>query len=235
MSEPGVTSRDVDASRADVASSAVDVALLATTLGDRLHRAGVATTPERSGRFAEILTLVRPVAIDELYWAARLAFVVDRSSVDMFDRVFAEVFRGTLDVADVNRNPNVPSTARVLSGEEHPRANASAAAGTADSARPPAPTHLGDENDGEDDGPTRDAVLAAASPDRSLGAKPFGTCTAAELAELGRLIARLPLVSPMRSSRRTRRHPHGADIHWRATLRGARRTGGDAVHVFCIH
>ena len=31
----------------------VDVALVAATFGDVLHRAGIATTPERSARFAE--------------------------------------------------------------------------------------------------------------------------------------------------------------------------------------
>ena len=85
--------------------TAIDLASVATVFGDRLHRAGLATTPERSGRFAEIIDLTAPARLDELYWAARLAFVIDKGAVAMFDRVFAEVFRGTVDVADVSRNP----------------------------------------------------------------------------------------------------------------------------------
>jgi uncharacterized protein with von Willebrand factor type A (vWA) domain len=207
----------------------VDLALVASAFGDRLHRAGVPTTPERSGRFAEILSIVRPARIEELYWAARLAFVIDRSSLDLFDRVFSEVFRGTVDVDDVTRNPNVPASAPAQPGAQQRRDEAVPAGGSSTESRPPAPMVPGDEDPGDEDGPSRDAVLAAASADHSLAAKPFGACTIDELAELGRLIARLPLVAPVRSSRRTRRHRHGADIHWRATLRDARRTGGDPV------
>ena len=210
----------------------VDLATLACTFGDRLHLAGVATTPERSGRFAEILALVQPVRVDELYWGARLAFVIDRPSLELFDRVFAEVFRGTVDVDDIERNPNVPHDAPPSTALGAPRpCDDSAASGSSRDDRPPAPRAPNDTGPDEDDrdDPERDAVLAAAAAREALAAKPFGDCTPEELAELGRLIARLPLVAPRRESRRTRRHRHGADFHWRATMRGARRTGGDPV------
>lgn len=211
----------------------IDVATVATVFGDRLHRAGLATTPERSGRFAEVLALVCPANGDELYWAARVAFVIDRSSLDLFDRVFAEVFRGMVDAADVTRNPNVPNTSATATAgrDQSPRSSASAGSASADDVRP-AP--MAPNDSGDDDATVeseREALLAAAATTESLAAKPFGLCTPEELATLGSLIARLPLAPPRRASRRSRRHRRGADVHWRSTLRAARRTGGDPVHL----
>ncbi len=209
-----------------------DVATMAATFGDRLHRAGVATTPERSGRFVEILDIVRPALVEELYWGARLAFVIDRTSLEAFDLVFSEVFRGRVDVVDADRNPNRGDEAPAQSRRGDPAPTGPSDGGPSRGEdRPPAPVRPGDSSNAADAGDSDDgdAILAAAATAEALAAKPFGSCTADELAELAQLIARLSLVAPQRASRRTRRHRHGADIHWRATLRRARQTGGDPV------
>jgi uncharacterized protein with von Willebrand factor type A (vWA) domain len=69
---------------------------------------------------------------------------------------------------------------------------------------------------------------ALASPIELLREKSFARCSEAELAELGRMMRRLPLVVPERSSRRRDPARRGSpDL--RRTLRDAFRTGGDPV------
>jgi uncharacterized protein len=69
---------------------------------------------------------------------------------------------------------------------------------------------------------------ALASPEELLREKSFARCSDAELATLGQLMRRLPLVIPERRSRRRIPARRGApDL--RRTLRHAFRTGGDPV------
>ncbi len=209
----------------------VDVALVAATFGDVLHRAGVATTPERSGRFAEIAALVAPATTTELYWAARIAFVIDRRDIEVFDRVFAEVFRGMVDVVDAMRNPNVDGPLLTSSGQTAPPAPAAPPTGNADARRDDGISVPGadgaDRDDERDDG--GEQLVAAAADRERLSSTPFAACTPDELARLGRLIAELEVVPPQRPGRRSRRHRHDGPMHWRSTLRRARRSGGDPV------
>ena len=216
----------------------VDVALVAATFGYVLHRAGIATTPERSARFAQIVALVAPATTTELYWTARIAFVIDRRDIEVFDQVFAEVFRGMVDVVDAMRNPNVDSPSVTSSGETAPPAPTAPPAGNAEARRedgfsvPAADgTDRDDEHDDDGDGDDDDGeqLVAAAADRERLSSTPFAACTPDELARLGRLIAELEVVPPQRPGRRSRRHRHDGPMHWRSTLRRARRSGGDPV------
>jgi uncharacterized protein len=73
-----------------------------------------------------------------------------------------------------------------------------------------------------------DVETALASPVELLREKSFARCSDAELAALGQLMRRLPLVVPERRSRRRIPARRGApDL--RRTLRHAFRTGGDPV------
>lgn len=219
-----------------LADSRVDVALLAGTFGDLLHRVGVATTPERSGRFADIIGLVAPATTAELYWGARLAFVIDRRDVEMFDSVFAQVFRGLVDIADVVRNTDAPGTNSVTGGEAPAPAMAPPAM-EGDGRTKPGISSPGSSTDDDhldddhvDDHVDDDHLLAAAAAREVMSTISFGACTPEELQHLGRLIARLTVVPPTRPGRRTSRHRHRGDVDWRSTLRRARRTGGDPTH-----
>lgn len=209
-------------------ASRVDLALVAATFGDRLHAAGLPTTPERCGRFAQMLDLVGPLTPQQLYWTARLAFVQDVANLDAFEAVFSEVFRGRVD-HEVVRNPNAPERDRSpqTRGDNKGEHNGASAPGEGQS--PPAMTTLPDgENQSEEEG-ENEAVVAMAAPHDALTHKPFGYCTPDELEQLGLLITQLPLVPPLRTGRRTRPHRHRGDLHLRATLRNAHRTGGDPV------
>ena len=199
---------------------------MTSTFGKRLHDAGVPVTPERSGWFARTLTLASPTRTNELYWLARATLVTNRDHVSSFDAVFAEVFRGIVDVTP-RGDPNAPMPP--LLGKAPgggPRSSGQAHDG-AGSSMPRAP---GSADGGDDvDGSEHESVLAALSAQERLGTKDFGVCTPDELAALRSLIAALVPVPPRRPSRRRVRHRRGDRIDLRSTLRRAQRTGGDPV------
>ncbi|HEY2997094.1 MAG TPA: VWA domain-containing protein [Acidimicrobiales bacterium] len=221
----------------------MDLAEVAAAFGGLLHAAGVLVSPERGGRFATAVTLVRPATLAELYWAGRVTLVGGQPEIEVYDRVFGQVFGGRADVADWRgQAPPSPSAGPVPGtgvrpadglppasdgdgddrddGDDGPR-------GTADPAPPPAAG--ADDGGGLPPEADRADVLAAASAEERLGHTDFAAMTDDELASLRRLIAALPLATPARASRRAVRHPRGRAIDLRATLRRARATGGDPV------
>jgi uncharacterized protein with von Willebrand factor type A (vWA) domain len=206
-----------------------DLAALAVAFGDLLHRAGLPTTPERAGRFAQAVGLAAPATVEDLYWVARVTFVTGEDQLDTFDRVFDQVFRGTVDPADSRGDPNAPPPAHV----RHRDAAGPPGTRRADDRRGaldarPALAHPGD-GPGDDDAPSREALLAVASSEERLATTDFAILDERELAELAVMMRRLKLTPPMRPGRRPRRHPSGDDLDLRATLARARRNGGDPV------
>ncbi|HET6953790.1 MAG TPA: VWA domain-containing protein [Acidimicrobiales bacterium] len=206
-----------------------DLAELVGAFGQLLHAAGVAVTPERSGRFATALTLIRPAALDELYWTGRVALLTGRDDIAIYDRVFGQVFGGRADVADWRgQSPSAPP-APPPAARARPASGPGAEAGGGDRALPPAGAAPSAPAPGP--APDRDSpgVLAAASPDERLRTTDLADLTADELAVLRAIMAALPLATPPRPSRRTVRHSRGRRVDLRATLRRARATGGDPV------
>jgi hypothetical protein len=210
-----------------------DLATLAVGFGDLLHRAGLPSTPERAGRFAQAVALVDPLTIDDLYWVARVTFVTGESQLDTFDRVFGQVFRGAVDPADSRGDPNAPPPSHVRrrdaaappTGREREQAAGSdPRLGLAHADSPN--SRMGES---PDDSPRADAVLAVASSEERLATTDFAALDEHELAELAVLMRRLRLTPPMRPGRRPRRHPTGEQLDLRATLARARRSGGDPV------
>lgn len=203
----------------------IDVAGVAATFGALLRDAGVVIDARHDSRFAAALTASPPATVDDLYWLARVTLVSERVAIEPFDRVFAAVFRGHGDVADVLRNPDVPAMPPAVRTNPSDGGVPPAPGG----ASSPSPGRVGGVGPaGEDGRAGDDAVLAVAPDERELlRHRSFDACTDDELAVLGRTIARMRLEPPLRPSRRTHRHPHGSSIDWRATLRAAPRTGGD--------
>ena len=210
-----------------------DLAEVSGRFGYLLHAAGIPVTPGSAGRFADAVALARPTRTDELYWLARVTLVPDRVHLETFEAVFDQVFRGLLDSSEATRNPHgplasvTPSEGRPPSGRRPPQDAAGdhdpqpGIAGSGDA--PP------DESNGRDVGDRSDGILAAASDDERLRTRAFGACTPEELAQLRLMIGALRIDPPQRRSRRTRMHRLGNDPDLRATLRAARRTGGDPV------
>jgi uncharacterized protein with von Willebrand factor type A (vWA) domain len=191
-----------------------------------LRDAGVPATLEGSSRLVRAVQLVNPLTNTDLYWAARVTLVSDHTQLEVFDRIFGQVFGGLVDVADQRGDPTTPRTASRPTADRNrattagPLAGASAVSASAAAERD-RPT---DDN--------LDAALTAraASRDERLATTDFAHLDDGELAELQRLMRQLRLSPPIRPGRRRRRHHQGDQLDLRATLRRTRHTGGDPVH-----
>jgi len=203
----------------------LDLAAVIAAFGHLLHAAGVPVTPERSARFAETVVLSQPQTLAELANLGRVTLLSSHDQIEVFDRVFGQVFRGILDMADFRGDPNVPPPPSMLPAEEKSPGEGERE-GTEES-RPSGSSGL--PGDGEPDGDDEESILAAVSVEERLGTKNFADCSADELALLNALVERLPLVPPMRAGRRQRRHQRGTTLDVRATLRESHRTAGDPV------
>ena len=202
-----------------------DLAEVAAYLAARLRAAGVAAGPERAGRFAAAVALARPGAVGELYWLARVTLVADQGDLAAFDGVFAEVLAGVRDPAAFRGDRPAPlaparSTTRPAPPGGPHRQGALPTPGGA----------LADDAAGEPAGEAgQEAVLAALSPEERLRQKDFAALTEEELAHLRRLTAQMALTPPPRRSRRRVTGGRGRVVDLRATLRRARRSGGEPI------
>jgi uncharacterized protein len=200
-----------------------DLATVVGAFGHLLHAAGVPVTPERSSRFAAAVVLARPATTDDLYWLGRVSLVSSHDEVDVYDRVFAQVFRGVVDVADHRGDTNAPPPAHTRPGTDRRPPGPSGSSAESPSPRPGG----GASPDGEVG--EAEAVLAAASSAERLREQSFASCTPEELTELRALVAELRLVTPLRRGRRSAPTTSGRRLDVRATLRRAHRTAGDPV------
>jgi uncharacterized protein with von Willebrand factor type A (vWA) domain len=196
--------------------------------GHLLHAAGVPVTPERSIRFATAVTLAEPTDLDDLYWLGRVTMLTGHEQIEIYDRVFRNVFQGLIDITDnrgdsSNEAPpsSTPGGERQPGDPERKEESTSTPHGTGAT---PSEVLGNDERDEEEA-----SVLAAMSQEERLSNKDFVACTEEELALIRRLIEQLPLIPPMRTGRRARRHAAGRRLDVRSTLRHAHRTAGDPV------
>ena len=203
----------------------MDLAEVAGRFGHLLHAAGVPVTPERSSRFAAVLDLASPASIDELYWTARVTLLSDHNQIEVFDRVFSQVFGGIVDVADHRGERSEAPPVHTRPGERRPPGP--------DDDRPrstsaqPSPTPIPGSRSGDE---TEDeTILAAVSDEERLRQRDFAALSPDELQRLRRLFARLRVAPPPRRARRAVRHPRGTRLDLRATLSRAHRTAGDAL------
>lgn len=196
--------------------------------GHVLHSAGVPVTPERSTRFGTAIALARPTTVDELYWLGRVTLLTSRSQTETYDTVFRQVFEGLIDMADFRGDSNAPAPpSSTPTGDRTPgdpqRSGESASSNPHGTSATPGERA---EDDLEDEDTS---ALAAVSENERLNGKDFAACSEEELALIRRLVEQLPLVPPMRTGRRLRRHSGGSRMDVRGTLRRAHRTAGDPV------
>jgi uncharacterized protein with von Willebrand factor type A (vWA) domain len=196
--------------------------------GHLLHAAGVPVTPERSIRFATSVTIAEPTTLDQLYWLGRVTMLSGHSQVEIYDRVFRHVFEGMIDVTDARGDSNheaPPSS--TPTGERKPgEPGRQGEAPSGPHGTGATPSESVDDGDRDEDDAS---VLAAMSQEERISNKDFAVCTEEELALIRRLVEELPLVPPMRTGRRARRHAAGQRLDVRSTLRRAHRTAGDPV------
>jgi uncharacterized protein with von Willebrand factor type A (vWA) domain len=213
----------------------VDVAAVTGRFGRLLHDAGLPVGPDVSGRLAAALTLAPPATVAELYWLARVTLISERGHLAVFDRIFAEVFGGGADPA-AWRGQEPPAPAAAPAVRPAPAGPAPVRAITAGlNPRHATSPFVSSSGDDRQDASGPDALLAAASPDERLAARDFSTLTDAELASLRALMAQMTLSAPLRRGRRKVAASTGRHIDPRATLRRARRSGGDPAQLVRRH
>ena len=219
---------------ADAPAPRADLARLCGEFADLLRVAGVPVPLERVTWWAEVTVQSPPRLISELYWPARVTLVDRAENVATFDAVFAQVFRGMVDVADFRGDPNNAPAPHTEPGApkdtQHQQPDSPERDGEETAPRTaPAGADSDDGPDEEDGGsPT---VLAMASETELLRDRDFADCDEQELAELARLIDRMRVVAPVRTSRWEPTRGSGQVIDLRRTLRAACRTGGDPIHL----
>jgi uncharacterized protein len=224
-----------------------DYAALAAVLAVALRSAGMQAGPDRSGRLAGALSVMHATTLAELHACALATMVSGPAQVDVFERVFSELFGpegpdgsggpqrpsviapqpnmvvDSVERADVPADGSDPSAA---GGDELPEqlrgldeALAEAAEASAD------PDSEGDFDEG---GP---AVRRVASVTERLRQRDFAQLTSSELAQLASLMRQLVIAVPPRRTRRYRPRKDGARLDMRRTMRQAIRTGGEPIAI----
>jgi uncharacterized protein with von Willebrand factor type A (vWA) domain len=192
-----------DNERYDVTDSVVGFAAT-------LRAAGVPASQERVHALLEALTRLDPNRSDDVYWAGRLTLCSCEEDLPRYDRAFAAYFGDR--PASVVRGRRVSARRLrlvVADGVDRP-----------------------DADDEPDAGETtaEGQVLAAASTAERLRHRDVAKLTAAERAELHRLLAALRLPGETRPSRRYRPAGHGS-LDRRATLRAWLAAGGEPARM----
>jgi uncharacterized protein with von Willebrand factor type A (vWA) domain len=223
-----------------------DFAALAAALAAALRSAGLPAGPDRSGRLAGALAVMRATTIAELHACAFATMVSGPHQVDAFERVFNELFGAAgpggprpLEVVAPQQNMVVESVARAdaddpdgadprtadaddLPSELRELFDEALAAGEASESEPD-PDAEGDEG--------APAVRRVAAMTERLRERDFAQLSAAELAQLATLMRELVIAVPPRRTRRYRPRKDGARLDMRRTMRQATRTGGEVVHL----
>jgi uncharacterized protein with von Willebrand factor type A (vWA) domain len=209
-----------------------DYATLATLLGVALREAGLPTGPDRCERLGRALTVMRASTLVELHACALATMVADPAQIEVFERVFAELFY----FSSTPRQPTVmaPQPGMEIDADSAaPADEPSGAGGEAPSlqraAEVPAGSPGSDEGlDPEDeDLPEVPAVRRVASAAERLRGRDFSSLSPDELRALGTWMRQLVIAVPPRRTRRYRPRKDGVRLDMRRTLRQARRTGGE--------
>ena len=208
-----------------------DLAEVAARFGAALRLAGLPVGPGRCERFAAAVALARPQTPRALYLCAAATLVSSKAQTETLEGVFNAIFRGLADPAE---QPGDAAGALALRPGRSPQdmlaSAARAAKEHAGSLRPESGPG-GERPDGgpEDPEPVVEHRYLGSTAER-LAAKDFADLSPDELLQLADLMRRITLAVPLRRSRRQRRR-RGPHLDMRTTLRQARRTGGDPVHL----
>jgi uncharacterized protein with von Willebrand factor type A (vWA) domain len=206
-----------------------DLSSVITAFGHVLHQAGVPVTPERSARFTRAVVLAQPTTVQELSALGKATLLSHRDQIDIFDRVFSQIFRGIVDFAEFRGDSAETPPVRTLPKDDSSSDSESERGGESETSPRGSQGIPGEGPDQEPDS-DEESLLAMVSEDERLGTKNFSDCTDEELALLAALVSQLPFLPPMRRARRLRRHASGDRLDVRATLRASHRTSGDPVH-----
>ncbi|GII55284.1 hypothetical protein Pth03_36730 [Planotetraspora thailandica] len=205
----------------------VDRAALAVAFADRLRRRGMPVGLTAVQDVVRALEADPPTSLSRLYWAARIGFVRRHAEIEIFDEVFAAVFRGVAVAADPNARrrpgggggapsptgPRLPAPSREDRGALPWATLPQVVAGAADSAASPAvPERLPGDVSG-------------------LADVPFEHLDGRSMELLGEWLRAAVAAWPVRRGRRFAVGPRGRRPALRATLARSRRTGWEPFHL----
>ena len=184
----------------------VDLAVLCAHFADLLRAAGVPVPVERVAWWAQATVDADPTLIGELYWLARVTLVDRPEQIEIFDAVFAQVFRGLVDVADFRGDTNNGPTPHTEPGEPKGSDDNDAegppdAEGSPDRPRTVPVGADSDDDQSLDEAEASPALLALASETELLRDRDFADCSPEELAQLAKIIDRMKMVAPVRPAR----------------------------------
>ncbi|HEY6297744.1 MAG TPA: VWA domain-containing protein, partial [Streptosporangiaceae bacterium] len=208
--------------------AAPDVASLAAGLGTALHAAGLPVGPDRCERLAGAVTVMGARTLTELRACALATLVSDPSQMSTFERVWSELFGTPAALQELLASADVP--ARPADQDGGPPAPHQG-----DPSRFPSGLHLAvagsSEPNGDDPVSELPAVHRVASAAERLRERDFTELSVAELQQLVALMREMTLSVPLRRTRRYRGARAGKRPDLRATLRQARRSGGEPIRL----
>ena len=166
-----------------------------------LRAAGVAASPDRVQAAVRAVSALDPGGLTDVYWAGRLTLCATLEELPRYDQAFRAYFGGRSGQPVRPQRPPT-SAIRVVAG-----------ARTADEAD-------------ADSGAAEQSGSAAASAVEQLRHRDVTALTAAQRAELRRLLARLQMSGEQRRTRRRRPAARG-DLDPARTVRATLRAGGE--------
>ena len=223
-----------------------DYAALAAVVAVALRSAGLPAGPDRSERLAGALSVMRATTLAELHACALATMVSAPAQVDVFERVFNELFGAAGPGGP--RRPEVTAPQSNMVVESAERADASAEGSEPSAARGdelPEGLHgldealtgaeafeaSADQDSAADSDASRPAVRRVASMTERLRERDFAQLSPSELAQLATLMRQLVIAVPPRRTRRYRPRKDGARLDMRRTMRQATRTGGEPIRI----
>ncbi|MGN6792966.1 MAG: vWA domain-containing protein [Streptosporangiaceae bacterium] len=215
-------------------AAAGDLAAIAARFGAALRASGLPVGPARTERFAAAVTVARPTTPRALYLCALTTLVSSKDHALILRAVFEQIF-GDLSGAGPNAEPGPAGVGGLPDmSSEHLLAAAAKAAQehtVRHDRRRDTAVDSRDVPDGDEEPDREIAQPYLGTGTERLASKDFADLTDAELISVATLMRRITLALPERRSRRQRRRPGGQRTDMRATLRQARRTGGDAFRL----
>ena len=223
-----------------------DYAALAAVLAVALRSAGLSAGPDRSGRLAGALAVMRATTLAELHACALATMVSAPAQVDVFERVFNELFGSGGPAGPRRPEVTAPQANMVVESAERADPSAEGADPSAAGGDEPPEGLRGldealagaeafeasaDPDSAADSDAGRPAVRRVASVTERLRERDFAQLTPAELAQLASLMRQLVIAVPPRRTRRYRPRKDGARLDMRRTMRQATRTGGEPIRI----
>lgn len=207
----------------------VDRGAFTVSFATRLRAAGMPVGLTSIEAFTAALGAAPVHTSTQLYWVSRTTLVRRRAELEIFDAVFAEVFREASIVDHNARRIGLPDR----TGSDDGWAGTPATSGVEQGGNGlpwiTLPTVTGADDEPDLAGQFVPERLPSAL--EAVADSPFGELDDRQLAAVGQWIEAALAQWPLRRGRRRRVHPAGKRTALRATLHRARRTGFEPVEL----